>query len=190
MKKNNLNLFIIVIIGRAFDILTTYIAGGGSLTGEMNLLVRYFHYGWNALLLSELIVIIIAYIFLKKQTDFFYFEAEKKITKSNLTFKKYLESLYYGKKISFLEFFYAKIKLKIFFNTAIHIFFISTALFSFLIGVNNLLAGANYLNLYSLSNNTFYQNNIVKISNFFVSIIVIIIYHFNRYNKYLNYKNT
>jgi len=186
LKKYNLNLFIVLIIGRAFDILTTYIAGKGTLAGEMNLLVRYFHFGWTALLFSEVIMLITSFVFLKIQTDFFYFDVEKKFEGKRISFKIYLEFLYYGKKISFLEFFYAKMKLKVMCHSAIHVVLISTTIFSFLIGINNLLAGANCLNLYSFSNSIFYQNNIVKISNFLISIIVIVLYHYNRYKKYLN----
>lgn len=184
MGKYNSNLFIFIIIGRFFDILSTYISGNGNLSGELNILVRVFNFGWTALLLSEVVIILLAYIFLRKQTDVYYFEEESKINKNIVSFGEYFGLLYFGKKITFLQSLFSKIKSKIALNTLIHILFISIIVVSFLISVNNLLAGKHYLNLFSITN-SFYQNNIVKILNLLVFIIILVIYHYHRYKKYL-----
>jgi hypothetical protein len=184
LKEYNFRVFIFLIVGKFFDILTTYISGNGSLSNEMNLLVRFFGLSWTALLWSEVIFIFVAYFLLKNQNDSFYKMEEEKINRDNLSFSNYLGFLYYGKKVTFLESLTAKVKLKVFFNSLIQLFFITTIIVSFVVSINNLLAGFNFFNLFSYRNKI-YQDNIVNIINLFVFILSTIIYHYKKYKKHI-----
>lgn len=182
MTKYNNTLFLVVITARIFDILTTYIAGNGDLSGEMNILVRILGLGWSSLLLSEVVVVLVAYFILKKQTEIFYIEAEQKIKNKDVFFNEYLGMLYFGKKISFFKSLFSKINYKVVLNSFIHLFLITLIIVSFLIAINNLLS-RNYLNLYSFQNDIFIKNipNILNIVSF---TFIVIIYHYRRYKKY------
>lgn len=186
LTKNNFNFFILILGARCFDILTTYIAGNGDLSGEMNVLVRVFHLGWGALLLSEIILLGIVYILLKIQTDSFYIEEEKKIKKENLSFNEYLGTLYFGRKISLIKSFYSKINYKLAVNSFIDLFLMTLTTVSFLIGINNLLSSSNYLNLYNFSN-TVFQKNMPNILNIIIFFCTITLYHYTRYKKHINF---
>ena len=193
MKNNNKKIFTFLIFARFFDLLTTYISHNGNLKNELNILVRIFNQGWCMLILSDVILIFVAYFLLKFQTDLFYIESEKKI-KLDSTFSEYLGFIYFGKKISFLKSLCSAINFKILFNSIIPILFLCTIIVSFLIGINNLLAGNGCFNLFSISkyffekNIDFLQENIVKLLNFIVFILITVFYHKIRYNKYINFQ--
>lgn len=188
LTKNNFNLFVLIFGARFFDILTTYIAGNGSLSGEMNILIRIFNLGWVSLFLSEIIILTIVYVLLRIQTDSFYMKEQKKINKENLSFNEYIGILYFGKNISFIKSLYSKINYKLAINSFIDLFLITLIIVSFLIGINNILSSLNYSNLYNFSNLTF-QKNIPNILNLIVFICSAIFYHYFRYEKHIKFLN-
>lgn len=187
LTKNNFNFYILIIVARFFDILTTYAAGNGDLSGEMNILIRVFHLGWTSLFLSEIIILAIVYILMRLQTDSFYMKEEKKIIKENLPFNEYLGILYFGRKISLIKALFSKINYKLAINSFIDLFLITVTIASFLIGINNILSSLNYFNLYNFSNIIF-QKNIPNILNLIVFICAVVFYHYYRYKKYMTSK--
>ena len=103
----------------------------------------------------------------------------------DLAFVDYFSFLYYGKKISFMEFLVTgKINYKLLLNTFIHTFIVTVIIVGLIISINNLLNGYGFINLFSFDN-LFYQKHMTKFLNFFVCAIVITVYHFLRYKKFI-----
>ena len=173
-----------MVIGRLLDLLTTYLAGKGSLSCELNILVSVFNLGWKALIFQNIIVISLAFYFLKIQSDMYYSTSEDKITNKKIPFLEYFSVLYFGKKISFMKSLTTKIKYKITIHSLIQISLISIIILSFFISINNLLAGNGYVNLYSYKNR-FYHNYILQIINFLIFASVTFLYHYKKYILFL-----
>lgn len=184
MNKYNKVIFTFLIFSRFFDLFSTYIAGNGSLIGEMNILVRIFNLGWYSLIISEIIILLFAYFILSKQSNHYYLDSETKINDFNITFKNYFALIYFGKKISVFQMFFSNVKQKQFINSFIHVFLITIIIVSVIISINNLLVKYELYNLYSLKN-TFYQRNVMNITNVIVFFIVLLIYHYKKYYSYI-----
>ncbi len=174
-----------MVTGRLIDLLTTYIAGKGSLSCELNILVSVFNLGWKALIFQNIIVIILAYFLLKIQSDIYYSTSEDKIINKKIPFLEYFNILYFGKKITFIKSLTTKIKYKITIHSLIQISFISIIILSFFISINNLLAGNGYVNLYSYKNR-FYHNYILQIINLLIFASITFLYHYKKYILFLN----
>ena len=176
-------IYILLIIARIFDSATTYVAGNGDLSKEMSSIVRVYDLGWTGLLLSNLFGALLIIFLLTIQTDRFYLQAEKTITKYNISFGEYFGILYTGKKLTFLSSLTSKIRYKITLNSFIILFAICTIIVSFLVGINNLLTRID-INLLYVSN-SFLNKNIVNLLNITVFVFSGIIYHYIRYKNFI-----
>ena len=183
IKKNNRNLLVLLVAVRLFDLFSTYVAGGGELGGETNFLVADFNLGWSALIISNAVFVIIFLLLLIRQSDKNYYLAEKNINPKS-GFTSYFGVLYYGKELTLVEFLSSfKINYNIFFNSLIHVITLTVIVCSIIIGLSNIASGFNYANLFSISNK-WYQDNIITALNMIVFIIVVILYHYRRYNNF------
>lgn len=173
------------MLTRILDTSTTYFSNKGSLTRELNPIVKYLNLGWYGLIISTFIFILIAYYILKQQSDNYYKQVEKKYKIKNNEFKKYVSLIYYDKEISFLEFLVSKkIRINVLKNSLIHTFLITLIICSCIISINNILIGFNLSNLFSYQNK-FYQNYLTVFLTLLVFIFVNIQYHYSRYKKML-----
>ncbi|WP_430613387.1 hypothetical protein [Flavobacterium sp. JP2137] len=155
IEKNKLLLFL--ILARTFDMITTYISRNGDLSGEMNILVRKFNLRWEALIISEVVIIVIFY-FIIRYFDENYFKSKEEKLPKNLSFTSYISLLYYGKKINIFQSFIAKIDYKIALNDFIYLITSTTIVVSFIIGINNLLSSQGYINLFDFGSYIFHIN--------------------------------
>jgi len=101
MKKFIL-LALLVIIGRAYDITTTYLYTP-DLTNETNILVKFLGVGWTSVLIVQIsltgLTIGLLYFY------FFKFSPDRP-TDKNLTLKQFISHLYFGDTVSFNKIFY------------------------------------------------------------------------------------
>ena len=156
MTKYNIKITGLLIYSRILDILTTYVAGSGSLRGETNFLVSVYNLGWFSLLIFNVLFIMISWFFIRKQTEKYYTEAENRLKSasiSDLNFTDYFCYLYYSKKVTFVQFLTsAKINYKLLLNTFIHTFIVTVIIVGLIISINNLLNGYGFINLFSFDN--------------------------------------
>lgn len=95
-------LSLLVIIGRLYDVTTTYYYTP-DLASETNILVKLFGAGWtNIIIIQTVLVVLIIYLL------YFYLFQFKPVmpTEKNLTIKQFSSYIYFGDSISFHKMFY------------------------------------------------------------------------------------
>jgi len=100
--KRFIILSILVVVGRLYDAITTYLYIP-DLKNETNILVKNFGTGWTSLVIFQVIlVIVIIYLI------YFYIFRYKPIrpTETNLTLKQFASYLYFNNTVSFNKIFY------------------------------------------------------------------------------------
>jgi len=100
--KYFLLLSLLLIIGRAYDVTTTYFYTP-DLDNETNILVKFLGAGWTTVLIVQISLTVLTIGLL-----YFYFfkYSPDRPKNSDLTFKQYISYLYFGNTISFNKIFY------------------------------------------------------------------------------------
>jgi len=101
-KRKFVFLSLLVIIGRSFDTITTYLYTP-DLTNETNILVKYLGANWTSVIIIQVLltVLIIGLLY------FYFFKfSPNKPNDKKLTLKQYVSHLYYGDTESFNKLFY------------------------------------------------------------------------------------
>lgn len=178
----NKNTLILLICARFFDIITTYISRNGDLSGEMNIIVRKFGLGWEALIISEILLLLLVFILCKKIKKVDDIDLFNNIPKE-ISFKEFMGQIYFNKKINFLELFHSKVNKKVFINDLVCFTVSMLIIVSVLVGINNLLSSYGVINFFTL-NNEFIDHNFPKILNIIIFTIIVIYVNLNRYNKF------
>ena len=100
--KNFIILSVLVIVGRTFDALTTFLYTP-DLTNETNILVKFLGANWTSVIIVQVLLtgltIGLLYFYLLKFSP-------PMPTSKNLTFKEYISYLYFGDTTSFNKIFY------------------------------------------------------------------------------------
>lgn len=101
--KKFLSITLLMIVARGCDFYSTslWIFEPGGMEQEMNPLVSWFGMGWNALVISNIalvLLILVAYYY-----HCFHFNPKKRVTDSPSNYREYVSLLYFGVKNQFYQ---------------------------------------------------------------------------------------